>query len=274
MKNVTTRDTVPCAFVTKKKQRVKQFNKTVYLQNGDEFEIELFNPTTNKVLAQIELNGNSIGAGIVLRPGERVFLERYIDTARKFLFETYEVNGNNPDVRKAIEYNGNVSVKFYGEYISYYANPFYPIYEPIKWGNPIDFGYPFFYHSTGYPPTYNSYTTSCKGTSMGNISSSAIYNVAEMASAPIPIKASISNEPKIETGRIEKGSHSNQSFQYDGTTFNTYWSWISEWKILPLSQKLYTKEDLNSLVCGVCGRLRKNDHKYCPNCGSNNWKIK
>ena len=88
----TQRETVPVAYVTKGRQRVKQFsghgNGSVYLRNGDEFELELFNPTTSKVLAKISLNGKSLGSGIVLRPGERVFLERYFDEAKKFLFET------------------------------------------------------------------------------------------------------------------------------------------------------------------------------------------
>ncbi len=104
---------VPQSFITKSKQRLKQHVDTVYLKNGDEFEIELFNPTQNKVLAKIELNGVSIGSGIVLRPGERVFLERYLDDAKKFLFETYIVNGNNNDVQQAIAKNGDVTVKFY-----------------------------------------------------------------------------------------------------------------------------------------------------------------
>ena len=97
---------VPQSFITKGKQRLKQHTDTVYLKNGDEFEIELFNPKQNKVLAKIELNGKSIGSGIILRPGERVFLERYLDVAKKFLFETYVVNGNNDEVKNAIANNG------------------------------------------------------------------------------------------------------------------------------------------------------------------------
>ena len=89
MKKVTANygSTEPTAFVTKGRQRVKQYNNdSVYLNNGNEFELELFNPTTSKVMAKIELNGISIGAGIVLRPGERVFIERYLDEAKKFMF--------------------------------------------------------------------------------------------------------------------------------------------------------------------------------------------
>ena len=115
--SVMTGSVVPQSFITKGKQRLKQHTNTVYLKNGDEFEIELFNPTQNKVLAKIEINGNNIGNGIVLRPGERVFLERYLDEAKKFLFETYVVNGNNKDVQNAIEKNGDVTVKFYDEYV-------------------------------------------------------------------------------------------------------------------------------------------------------------
>ena len=77
--NTQTGGSRPEAFITKGKQRLKQNIDTVYLSNGDEFEVELYNPTQNKVLAKIEMNGNSIGAGVILRPGERIFLERFLN---------------------------------------------------------------------------------------------------------------------------------------------------------------------------------------------------
>jgi len=307
MKNVTTRETVPCAYVTKGKQRIKQFEKTVYLNNGDQFEIELFNPTTNKVLAQIELNGISIGGGIVLRPGERVFLERHIETARKFLFETYNVSGSNADVKAAIALNGNVRVKFYAEYIPivYHTTP---TIDWSYWGN---------YH-TG---TYKCYpsgiaTLDCCGNgnppvggmsylsnSMDNISAStgaatftSSVNYNDTPKQEINMRSNLKKsksyqspgifmmekdesfvdefkQKEIETGRIEKGSVSNQSFQMDNTTFNTYWSWSSNWKILPKSQKPVTSEDLNNLYCGNCGS-KKGKGPFCQHCGSNNWIAK
>ena len=107
----TTGFAVPQSFITKGKQRLKQHIDTVYLNNGDEFEIELYNPTQNKVLAKIELNGSSIGSGIILRPGERVFLERYLNEAKKFLFETYNVNGDNEEVQRAIAENGEIIIE-------------------------------------------------------------------------------------------------------------------------------------------------------------------
>jgi len=54
------------------------------LNDGDEFEIELFNPKTNPVLAKISINGKRISErGIILNPGQRVFLERFLDSPEK-----------------------------------------------------------------------------------------------------------------------------------------------------------------------------------------------
>jgi hypothetical protein len=71
----------------------------------------------------------------------------------------------------------------------------------------------------------------------------------------------------LETGRVEKGSNSNQDFSYDSTRFNSYYSWNYTWKILPESQKPLVKEDLK-VFCHNCGSKRKkSSHKFCPNCG-------
>ena len=110
--SIWTANARPQSFVTKGKQRLKQHNDTVYLNNGDEFEIELYNPTQNKILAKLEMDGNSIGSGIILRPGERVFLERHLNEAKKFLFETYKVSGSN-ESKSAIQKNGGIVIKFY-----------------------------------------------------------------------------------------------------------------------------------------------------------------
>jgi hypothetical protein len=263
--------TVPTAFVTVGRQRVKQYGNTVYLNNGNEFEIELFNPTTTKVLAKIVLNGISIGSGIVLRPAERVFLERYLNESKKFLFETYEVDGDNPSVQKAIIENGKVSIKFYSEYINYgitVTNSGY------SWGA---------YNPTAYNPTWQTSHTSCfqsysapihstptsihshKLSKSVNLTNNFVEECSMSPELESPVVGALTQP--METGRIEKGSISNQGFTYDATTFNTWWSWSSEWKILPMSQKSVVQEDL-IVYCGNCrARRKKSTHKYCPNCG-------
>ena len=48
------------ANITKNRNRSKIYENSVYLKDGENFEIELFNPTTSRVLAKITINGNSI----------------------------------------------------------------------------------------------------------------------------------------------------------------------------------------------------------------------
>lgn len=308
----TERFTVPVAFVTKGRQRIKQYdNSTVYLNNGDEFEIELFNPTANKVMAKIDLNGVSIGPGVVLRPGERVFLERYLSEAKKFLYSTYEVDGDNPDVKRAIANNGDVAIKFYCETpppqpVIAYANPWWTTITTTPWYGPT---FNYFNSSSGISGTLKN-TGSLTGTancnninstltssnSMGGAkqcfssrklepqsfaggqsmdfadnfspSNETLYS-ASVDYAPEMMSRSIVDVPKsVETGRIEKGSNSNQSFTYDHSSFNTYWTWKTVWKILPTSQKPVVREDL-TIYCTNCqAKRRRGSHKFCPICGN------
>lgn len=242
---------VPESFITKSKQRLKQHIDTVYLNNGDEFEIELFNPTQNKVLAKIEMNGNSIGNGIIIRPGERVFLERYLDEAKKFLFETYVVNGNNDEVQKAIAKNGDVIVKFYNEMVQpsfTSGSSTVTINNPYTWTtNPAYFTYT---TSTNTNTYYNTNFSLTSGTN-------AFYT-----------KTSTSPTRHVETGRVEKGSESDQTFSYDNTQFYSYPSQTNWWKLKPQSTKPLVREDL-VVYCTECGAKRKKDnHKFCPHCGT------
>jgi hypothetical protein len=249
---------VPQSFITKSKQRLKQHIDTVYLNDGDEFEIELYNPTQNKVLAKIEMNGKSIGNGIILRPGERIFLERYLDEAKKFLFETYVVNGNNEEVKQAIANNGDVVVKFYNELIPTYYNG----------GNTLTINNPSWNVNHTTPFTYTTHNT-LGGTSIPThgtfttTSTNAFYN-SSLTSGTITTNSLRS----LETGRVEKGSDSNQSFTYDSTSFNSYSFATNWWKIKPKSTQVVTKEDLVT-YCTECGSKRKKDtHKFCPQCGT------
>jgi hypothetical protein len=265
----------PQSFITKGKQRLKQHVDTVYLKNGDEFEIELFNPTHNKVLAKIEMNGNSIGNGIILRPGERVFLERYLDEAKKFLFETYVVNGNNDEVKQAIANNGDIAVKFYDEVITpninfYNGNGTVTINNPLTWST-----------NTAGPVTYTTHNT-LGNTSFTTSSTNTFYNASLTSGtsldvnkywnggkSPVSSKKSATTQTRqVETGRVEKGSNSDQSFTYDNSSFKSYPSITNWWKIKPQSTRPVVIEDLVT-YCTECGSRRKKDtHKFCPQCGT------
>jgi hypothetical protein len=268
----------PQAHVAINKSRLKVYNKnsnspTFYLQKGQEFQLELFNPTTGTVLAKIFLNGNAISqGGLVLRPGERVFLDRYIDVPKKFLFDTYEVS-NNDEVKKAIEDNGDFKVEFYKEF----TIQTYPIIGGLRTMVFEDYIYPNigtttisdntqctnlnYDNSTNYSTTLGL-TTNSLTTNQTNFSTSSIGQNKRRL-----VKQSKSDS--IETGRVEKGSTSNQKL----TTVNMSWEIFPfhtvEYKLLPVSQKINTTGDIMiKRYCTNCGSKLGKTHKFCANCGA------
>jgi len=281
---------VPTANIAVNKSRIKVYNKkgempTYYLQSGQEFQIEIFNPTTDVVLAKITLNNTPISqGGLVLNPGQRVFLDRYLDVAKKFKFDTYEV-ANTKEVKKAIENNGDVKVEFYRERKPYYGG--LQLQGSVMGGS---FGGPVWINNTagGYVP--NSFTTTSMNsnasftTTSMNVGNTALYNssIATMdslslgdvsvSSAPIKKEKSVLRSVKsksIETGRVEQGSHSDQKFRTVNKDFECFTFHTVEYKLLPVSQKINTAEDLNVKVyCTNCGTKLGKGHKYCSSCGT------
>jgi len=252
-------DDKPCAYITKNKQRIKQFGQNVYLKDGSEFEIELYNPSRNTVLSKIKINGNFIsGGGIILRPGERVFLERYLDVRRKFKFETYSVDSTN-ETMNAIANNGDVEILFYEEedIIDVRLNS-YP------WTN--DYTYINRDINTGgsYPRYGVTFTTS---NTVIN-SADANINLTSLNTSNDTVSRRLTKKSKsIETGRVEKGSSSDQSFKTVSKNFNSWTVSTSVWKILPESQRPVEKRDLIE-KCPKCStKVKKSSWKFCPECG-------
>jgi hypothetical protein len=99
----------PEAYVTRKKSRSKIYHyNNLFFNDEETFEIELFNPKTNRVLTKIWLNGQEIsGSGIIINPGQRIFLERFIDSNNKFVYKTYDIE-NNTQTLEAIRSNGDI----------------------------------------------------------------------------------------------------------------------------------------------------------------------
>lgn len=256
----------PCAFITKDRQRLKQNGLNVYLKNGEEFEIELFNPSQSTVLSKIKINGNYLsGGGLVLKPGQRIFLERYLDDAKKFKFETYEVDGTSNEVLNAIANNGDVIIEFYEEYVN--VNPYYLTnYGTVTLGNNSGNGISIpTYTTAGFGVgSTSTYTSNVSFTSSPN---TVTYSSNSHQGPNIRGFAKKSIKKDVETGRIEKGSNSDQSFTYVDKTFNQFTVSTSFWKILPSSQMRYESNDLK-VYCGNCGTKRKKDsYKFCPTCG-------
>lgn len=239
----------PTAHVSVRKNRVKQYGGSpikVYLKNNQEFEIELFNPKNTPVMAKIKLNGSYISTkGIYLKPGQRVFLDRFIDTPNKFLFSTYEIDANNANAVNAIANNGDLVVEFYDEMIKYNQSPLWltTTNTVMDW---------FDINSMG-----------------GGVGLNAYYsNTSSMGEVKQPVTRSKSKS--LETGRVEVGGNSSQKFEQVNGDFNSWSSTIVSYKILPDSQEPVTAHQITNVnkFCGACGtKITKPHYKFCPNCG-------
>ena len=280
---------VPTANIAVNKSRLKVYKNTgdmptYYLQKGQEFQIELFNPTTDVILAKIILNGNPISqGGLVLNPGQRVFLDRYLDVAKKFLFDTYEVS-NTEEVKKAIEKNGDFKVEFYRERVPNYFNTL-----TINSNNTRGFGGTLINNSGSGSYTTTNLVNGSNSTftnTSDHIGTTALYNASldvlgnsitldsmndtlSLDLEPSPTKSLKSRSKSIETGRVEKGSDSDQKVVTVNKEFE-YWAFHTvEYKMLPVSQKINTVDDIQVKVyCTNCGAKLGKGHKFCGQCGT------
>ncbi len=249
------RSSYPQSFITKGKQRLKQDYDTVYLNNGDEFEIELFNPTHNKVLAKIQTNGDQMGS-IVLRPGERIFLDRFLDEPKKLKFDTYFINPKDAGAVNATTKNGDILIHFFDEIKPNIVNS-NGIGSTLTW--------------TNYPSPYTYTTHNTLGGYTGSITTTSTTTSSFLNSTLTSNVSNLKNilpSATLETGRVERGSKSNQTFIFDDSSFSSTICNTNWWRLVPKSSKALVREDLVT-YCTECGSRKKKDtHKFCPHCGT------
>lgn len=243
-----------------------EYSRIVYMKNNSEFQIQVFNPYTYTIGINITIDNKSLGHTLVLKPGERIWLERYLNEANKFLFSTYEVNGDSKQVQQAIAKNGEIKLEFFKEREQQvYINTTITCYD--NW-NPNQI----LYSKSIEPTTYCSAAIGDRslGLCSTNTATSASYSATTLNGLKknnTSINTSAKRSRSIETGRVEKGSYSNQKFQTVNIDFE-YWPFKTEIiKILPESQKPVFKNDLTKKYCPNCGIKIKDRFKFCPNCG-------
>ena len=253
--------------VSSDKGRKSIKNGKVYLKDKEEFQIELFNPLTDCVLADIKLNGNTISqSGLVIRPGERFYLDCFVDDNKKFVFNTYEVE-DNQSTKIAISKNGMLEVFFYKEsvvslknwrnrfdrvIVEKYYPVHYPHYHPYWYTTPNVYcgtttgglsgtttgGYytnglnttttnTAYYSNPNLQPINSTYTAGINISDLGNMTTTTNYSTNS-----------------IETGRVEKGSKSNQKFEEVDMDFEKFHISSIVLQLLPESVKPVDTKDL------------------------------
>ena len=219
----------------------------VFLKDKEEFEIELFNPLTVSVLADIKLNGQSVSkTGLVVKPGQRVYLDCFIDDRKKFKFSTYEIE-NSSEALDATQNNGVLEVFFYKEDVIT-LNNWQRRFDRII----VEKHYPY----NPYP--YNPYTiygssgvstfTTNGSNALGTTTTSNVYNSSnnincsytshvDLPNLNVAGSNNMNSLKSIETGRVEKGEKSKQKFTEVDMDFEKNYISSTIIQILPESRK-------------------------------------
>lgn len=240
------------AKIAKNKSLLKEYVnndiRTVYLKDGDEYQIELFNPTQQEIGAKIYIDNTPLSNKIIIYPGQRIWLERYTDKKNKFKFVTYNVD-NTIETQKAIEHNGEIKIEFYSKKIESYCyyNSISTISPSITWTNTS---------ATSTSPITSTYSYSETNYADGTSCTSASLNGETL---------SLDNK---ETGRTTAGSKSNQELTSTSIDLEYFPFRIETIKILPESSRPLDSKDLNKIYCTQCGHKLKTKYKYCPYCGT------
>lgn len=249
----------PCVYVSIQGGRKKIYEKKyVYLEDKTEFDLELINPTKDVLLAKISFNNNLISnSGIVLKPGERILLKRYIDENKAFLFEEYEHIG----LESAVSDNGKIEVKFYRE--EKVIEKCYPgINTNIDWT---------YYPPTYYPNTYNPITYN-PNTYRDNIYGtyySGNFNIN--SSLSLDNLNTSTNIAANVTGRIGEGKETDQEFQNSNKSFENIVCYTTNLQILSVKNKPNSVKEVKNkgkVFCHKCGKKAKYDSNFCSHCGT------
>jgi hypothetical protein len=237
--------------------KIYQINN-IFLNNGDEFQIRLFNPLREKIGVQICFNGKSSSHYLVLNPGEDTIIDRFIDDQKKMVFETYKYDNNNTAAKNAVANNGLVEIKFYKEYF-YIPTEWYTYTTNIPYGTPYNGSIT----TSGTFNLTNSNANTCLNNAYSNniINDSSVYQNLEFTNEK--------TKSIKETGRVEKGEQSEQLFENVQTQFEITPFHNISYYLRPFSEKnTYVKTDVRK-YCTKCGyRLRNSSWSYCPKCGN------
>ena len=270
-KSIAQTGTKPSAWIVTPSDKGRKSIKSgkVFLEDKEEFEIEIFNPLTVSVLADIKLNGQSISkTGLVVKPGQRVYLDCFIDDKKKFIFSTYQIDGSEESL-DATQNNGLLEVFFYKEDIITLDN----------WKNKMDKViieryYPVYYPNT-YPtyPWNNIYCGGSFGTGTTNLTNgiigtttttNAYYSSNNNVNCSYTSNVDLSNSNmtsinSIETGRVEKGEVSKQKFTEIEMDFEKNYISSTIIQILPESRKPVEIKEIKNKINAKDILMRESD---------------
>ena len=262
----------------RKTDQSNQGRPTVYLDDNAEFIISMFNPNEKKIGVKLSLNGIVQGNILILRPGERIWLDRFVDDNKKFKFSTYAVD-RSTEAMDAIRRNGEISAEFYSEeeiqlipkYVYRYYPEYVPVHVPLIQPNPWIYPSPWVYPYSPYRHTNVMYSSSIGSDSIpsgvNTIASGYCSYAAGTLASDASTTGAIQFDKKIETGMIEKGEQSSQTFKDMQVELKKH-SFCSKTLYIMPTSSMPMYSDTNRTYCTGCRRRQRRGEVYCSKCGT------
>jgi len=243
-------DSMPSAIILARNPRTSSLDELktyqgndIFLNNGDEFQIRLFNPLSEKIGAQVSINGKTSQNLLVLNPGEDVVVDRFLDEQRKMLFETYKYDDGNQAAVNAVANNGKIELRFFKEQITHAYTTLYNLQ-----GMGTNFGGTNTF-AGGQGSTLTTNNVFLTSTNMsGTYKSPGIYasesDLSFVSDSQPEVKSTKRFKKSLkETGRVEKGGQSDQGFKTVDIQFQSYAFHTIMYNLKPMSEKnSYTKD--------------------------------
>ena len=287
-------DVEPSAIVTVNGSEKKIYdNNQIFLNPNDNFEFRFFNPLQEKLGIEIIFNGQKKDKSLlILKPGEDVSIDRFMNDKKKMKYSTYFIDGNNEQAVKATEKNGLVEFNFYKEKLWNNYNYDWSSYNStFTSGSTYNSTFTSGSSTSTGLPHYGNTTTLRNVNGMGNVSvgdisptnTLGVYgsigdsgtfttNFSDTFNGAFTT-TNISNSnsrgytKSLETGRVEKGETSNQDFKEIDLDFETTPFHSINYELKPQSTYISDIAETRN-YCGQCSyRIRKKHWRYCPKCG-------
>lgn len=255
--------------------RLKTYNKNskppfphYYLKDGEEFSLEFISAFSSIVGIEIKINGTKISDNyLIIEPGQRVVLDRYLDDNKRFKFAEYSL-GNIDDEFTEVRNEaylkseiGVIEVKVYKQIEQINSNIYINYNQTISTNTlkPNDYFYDYWIN----PKVYYGNENKINFTSpLNNLSFTSSTNIKSLN-----IDNDTRDEEEKKAGKITEGSKSDQKLDIVQMTFSDYCSVNVKLRLMPLSSKPIEKSDLVN-YCSECGKKQKKTNRFCPNCGN------
>lgn len=270
-----------------------QDDNTVYLPFNSEYSVVLKNLNSRDAVASISIDGQSIGNDLIIKAGDTVEVERFIqdlDCGHRFRFiqKTREISDHRGDRLD----DGLIRVEYRFQ-VKKPAPVINIIPFSLEWPHAKEIHHHYHYFKTyGYPRFYWP-EPGAGGAIWGNVSGTltggpATYGMNMVSGEPVtanfcadagPLgEASVKNmrslgEPVPQEGITVKGSESNQQFSYGHIGQLEEYSEVIILRLrgithdgrTPISHAITVK---TKLECSTCGRKSTSSSTFCSHCGT------